>query len=279
MTIPESDESIFEQALRADLPSAEQEARLRRRLLTAGIVAGSGLAASSAAAGTSVGLVGQLAAKVAALSWPATLVLTTAVATPIVALPVWLAPKLERRTNAPEPGAASRATAGAARLAAARSNGAAEPARAATSDGALAVEEQGPAVEEQGPAAEEQGLAAEPKALAATSSPSTRLSGKASSGEPSDSLAASAPTSTARSAAVWPAAEPDATNAPASPPNASTLRAETELLDRVFAELRAGHQARAAALITEHEQRFPNGLLRQERERARARLKTNLKGE
>jgi len=60
---------------------------------------------------------------------------------------------------------------------------------------------------------------------------------------------------------------------------ASTLAAETKLLDRAFAELAAGNQAAAAALIAEHERQFPNGLLRQERERARARLKQDFKSE
>lgn len=262
MTIPESDESIFEQALRADLPSAEQEARLRRRMLMAGITAGSALAASSAAASAPVGLVGQLAAKVAALSWPATLVLTTAVATPIVALPVWLGPKFDGRANALAHASASRANAAGSSVAAARSNAALEPAHVASPEPALADDVQA--------------LPAEPKAVVAPSSANARTSSQASSG---DQIERRAPASLASSAEASPAAEPEPANSAASAHNASTLRAETELLDRTFTELRAGHRAAAAALITEHEQRFPNGLLRQERERARARLESNLKGE
>ena len=55
--------------------------------------------------------------------------------------------------------------------------------------------------------------------------------------------------------------------------------AETQLLDRAFAALAANDRASATALVAEHARRFPNGLLRQERERARARLTQELKGD
>jgi hypothetical protein len=50
-------------------------------------------------------------------------------------------------------------------------------------------------------------------------------------------------------------------------------------LDRAFAEIAAGHRASAAALIAEHQRRFPNGVLSQERERARTRLTESSQGE
>ena len=72
---------------------------------------------------------------------------------------------------------------------------------------------------------------------------------------------------------------PEASAAGSEPRNASTLAAETELLDRAFAALAAGDRSTAAALVAEHARRFPNGLLRQERERERARLAPDPKGE
>jgi len=59
----------------------------------------------------------------------------------------------------------------------------------------------------------------------------------------------------------------------------STLAEETRLQDDAFAELAAGHRGRAAELIHEHEARFPAGLLRQERERAKTRLSEMSRGE
>jgi hypothetical protein len=53
---------------------------------------------------------------------------------------------------------------------------------------------------------------------------------------------------------------------------ASTLPAETALIDAAFAALRAGDTATASDLVAEHARRFPNGLLSREREHARERL-------
>ena len=85
------DDSLFEQALKTDLPSADEQARLRKRLLAAGLSVGSGLAATGMAS-AQAGWGATVVAKVLALSWPVTLVLAAAVATPIVALPIWLSP-------------------------------------------------------------------------------------------------------------------------------------------------------------------------------------------
>jgi hypothetical protein len=59
----------------------------------------------------------------------------------------------------------------------------------------------------------------------------------------------------------------------------SSLAEETRLLDRAFAELAGGNRSAAAALIAEHARRYPNGLLRLERERARDRLEQGSKGQ
>jgi len=74
-------------------------------------------------------------------------------------------------------------------------------------------------------------------------------------------------------------AHPTASSESLPPRNESTLAAETQLLDRAFAALAAGDRSTASALVAEHARRFPNGLLRQERERARNRLAQNPKGE
>jgi hypothetical protein len=60
--------------------------------------------------------------------------------------------------------------------------------------------------------------------------------------------------------------------ASAEAPFTTTLREETALMDRAFRALRDGDRAGAADLVSEHERRFPNGLLKRERERARAAL-------
>lgn len=85
---------------------------------------------------------------------------------------------------------------------------------------------------------------------------------------------------------------PRRTEAPAAPsrsefahdaPNdvrsATTLSEETRILDRAFAELAAGNEAAAAALVAEHEARYPRGLLVKERERAKIRLSELSRGE
>ena len=69
--------------------------------------------------------------------------------------------------------------------------------------------------------------------------------------------------------------EPGAPSSQAS----STLAEETRILDAAFAELANGNEARAAELIREHEARFAKGLLKRERERAKARLAEVFRGE
>jgi hypothetical protein len=53
---------------------------------------------------------------------------------------------------------------------------------------------------------------------------------------------------------------------------ASTLAEETRLLDAAFAAIAAHDRARASALIQQHEEHYPSGLLTKERERAKVRL-------
>ena len=241
----DDEDSIFEQALKGDLPSADEQARLRRRLFAAGLSAGSGLAAASAASAQASGGA-TLAAKVAALSWPMTLVLSAAVATPIVALPFWLAPSKAK------PAASASAPLQSPKLAAKVSD-------------AKPVEDE----RVESPIAPVQ-TAAVPLPRAASASVVT--AGHAQ--EPT-----SAPDAPPAVTAFAAPSSADSADSADSARSTSTLAAETALLDRAFAEIAAGHRASAAALIAEHARRFPNGLLSQERERARARLAQNSKGE
>lgn len=238
------DDSRFEQALKGDLPSPDEQARLRKRLLAAGLSVGSGLAATSTAS-AQVGFGATVMAKVAALSWPMTLVLGAAVATPLVALPVWLSPsKTNRAALAPAP-----------------------------------VRGAAPAVPSGAPALSEPERAVVPSAdSGANSDAEVRSAQRAASSGVVSAVHAPEPIPGASSALPAVAAFPVPRSAD-SGARASTLAAETELLDRAFAALAAGQRANAAALIAEHQRRFPNGLLSQERERARARLEQNSKGE
>jgi hypothetical protein len=78
------EDSVLEEALRGDLPSAAVADRMRRRLLAAGVAVGSGTAVSSAAAsgGAATGLV----AKAAGVSWGIKLGFAAVITIPTVGL-------------------------------------------------------------------------------------------------------------------------------------------------------------------------------------------------
>ena len=83
----DSEDSPLEQALRSDLPTDETAARMRRRLLAAGIAVGNGMAVTTAAAaGTAPGFIAGTVAKVSALSWGVKVGFAAAVAIPSVGL-------------------------------------------------------------------------------------------------------------------------------------------------------------------------------------------------
>jgi len=73
------------------------------------------------------------------------------------------------------------------------------------------------------------------------------------------------PAAAASSVAVFPALENRSPE--------STLREETELVDWALSALRSGDTAGARALLQEHAQRFPSGVLVRERERALERVR------
>jgi len=268
MNWDDEEESVFEQALRADLPTLTQQNRMRQRILAAGVAAGTALGSTTVAAATPASFGASALSKLSALSWPAKIGLTAALAAPVagVALPL---------LHAPLPPVAS--------VARAQSNMATPSAKSARSAGQLAARsvpvEAQPSVRSEPPveplvvntvgaaprAAQSAGNNA-PKPSTATATATATL-GNASNAAPSAVIAFDSIPEQSRPSAAEPLR------------NESTLSAETQLLDRAFAALAANDRASATALVAEHARRFPNGLLRQERERARARLTQELKGD
>ncbi len=242
----QDEDSPFEAALKGDLPSGAEQARVRQRLLGAGISVGSGLAASSVAASTQVGWGASAVAKLGALSLAAKVGLIVAVAAPFVAVPVL------RARSAARP----RITGVAVATALAKPHGLPLSAHAAPelapvpALGNVSANEVSPVTPRSTPQ--------RPAAPPARADPSTAALPAVAAFDSLGSADAQAQSESQR---------------------ATTLAAETQLLDRAFAEIAAGHRAAAAALIAEHQRRFPNGLLSQERERARARLEQNSQGE
>lgn len=239
------EDSLLEEALRQDFPSADAQARVRRRLIAAGVAVGNGMAVGSAAAAAGASGAGAslgVASKGLAISWGVKLGVMAAVAVPAVGLLV------ENQLTAP----ASSAPAAVARqvperLPAARP---APPSDGAPRDGAPSV-----------PALAPSPNANEPAPL----SPRSPLNAAVA-------LLAPAP-APAPAAASQPSRGSFEPAEPASPSRVtSTLAEETRLLDAAFAELTLGHTERAAALISEHERRFAQGLLLKERQRAKLRL-------
>lgn len=266
MNFTDDDDSVFEQALRADLPSMSEQNRMRQRLLAAGIAAGTALGSTNVAAATQASFGASAFSKLSALSWPAKLGLAAALAAPAAAVPVIYQPLQgadlvsQVQSSAATVHARSVAkTLSPARLQPSEAPGIAEPTQLA-------------------PAAPEPALPSEASSTARASAPSPGTL-------PSLAAPAPSPTTIGSAAATEPASS--ALEAPSSAPvndalparTASTLAVETQLLDRAFAALAAGDRSTASALVNEHARLFPNGLLRQERERARARIAANSKGE
>ncbi|HYP77616.1 MAG TPA: hypothetical protein VER12_16705 [Polyangiaceae bacterium] len=284
MNFPDDDDSVFEQALRADLPSLSEQNRLRPRLLAAGVAAGTALGSTNVAAAAQASFGASALSKLSALSWPAKLGLTAALAAPVAVLPLAYPP-----------------VAGADLVSHVRSSAAGVRARSA----AIALHPVQLPMSEVSQSSRTTPSLPEPEARLPTTGTarasvptSNTLPAQAPAAiapNPGAAPAAAAPTSAAGPAALAPdkmgsgSAEPSVADfdalaqSPASEApnarNASTLAAETQLLDRAFAALAAGDRRTAAASVAEHARLFPNGLLRQERERARARLATDSKGE
>lgn len=237
---PDPEDSALEEALRGDLPPPEASARMRRRLLAAGLAVGNGVAVTSAAAASaSPGVVAGLVSKGLALSWGVKLGVLAVVAIPSVGLLV--ESQAEPQLAAPPANVAAPASSD-------RS-----PERAT---------ELAPPVTPN----VEVGDALPPAARGAVARDAKITASEAGTPPDADPSAPSQGDFASAEAAVAARA-------------ASTLAEETRILDSALAELAMGRSARAAELIAEHQRRFPAGLLQQERERARARLNEMSRGE
>jgi len=264
MNFPDDDDSVFEQALRADLPSMAEQNRLRQRLLAAGVAAGTALGSTNVAAATQTSFGATALSKLSALSWPAKLGLSAVLAAPVAAVPLVYTPvrAAELVSQVQTSAAAVHARSAAESLSRAQLL----PQAASLSPSAA-------------PTAVPQAKV-EPGAA-----PQANLALRAATPSASDLPPPAMPTSSSvvdtRAASAEPAVAAFDSSASDEPTarNGSTLAAETQLLDRAFAALAAGERNTASALVNEHARRFPNGLLRQERERARERLATDPKGE
>ena len=240
---PDNEDTALEEALRDDLPSPETSARVRRRLLAAGLAVGNGVAVTTAAAaGATPGVAAGVVSKGLALSWGFKLGALAVVAIPTVGLLV---------------------------------ESSAEP--------QLAPPPANAAAQSRGPSPAPGGLAREGSPDYVAPAPETERSPQASREVPQPAVAGPRATPESVTTEALPArpsqidfATPEAAAAARA---SSTLAEETRILDSAFAELAAGNAARAAVLIAEHERRFPAGLLQKERERAKARLGEIYRGE
>jgi hypothetical protein len=237
----EPEDSVFEEALRGDLPSRDTEARLRRRLIAAGVAVGNGIATTAAAGTASGAATTGVLAKVIGASWGIKLGFAAVVAIPAVGL--WV----DARKSAPSVPAQT------AMVAPARPQLDVAPAHVASAP-VLAAE-----------------------GTEASSPEPERPAPKSAKVSPADAPAIgnSASTTTHPSQADFGVPE----GSPRAPQVASTLAEETRLLDGAFAALTAGNLSRAAQLIHEHEVSYPSGLLTKERERAKTRLSELSRGE
>ena len=235
-------EDVLEEALRGDLPTPDVEARVRRRLLAAGVAVGNGVAAGTAGASIAGPGAAGVAVKAAGLSWGLKLGLVAVVGIPTVGL--WLDGRASHSSAAPASVAPP-----------------AQPAEAKPQPAAAAT-----------PNAPSQATEAATPAAARRPQPQPRpAKAQADDAATPDARPSPAHTSQADFAASEQLAH--------APQVSSTLSEETRLLDAAFAALTAGNRAQAASLLQEHERRFPAGLLQKERERAKTRLNELSRGE
>jgi hypothetical protein len=254
-------------ALRGDVPSERDRARVRRKLIAVGVAVSAGSAlsgaamakasaatasagSSTAAAGAGAGVVGaSVGAKLAGFSLAAKISAGVVVLASASALSVY--------------DAGERSSSGDRRPATEAVVAAASP--APSMHDRVAMAPAGPVAEE--PSSIEPSVIVAPAPIAPVAAPARLRSD-----------APRARVGTARSAP--PAAEPvleepvaaPTPEAPASAPLPSALRAEAELLERALSALHAGELESARRALSAHAERFPQGALRRERERAHRQL-------
>jgi hypothetical protein len=251
-------------ALRSDLPEPREAARLRARLTAAGVIAGGVVAAPSTAAGASGlsalgGQAGVISKAAAVLGGSKVLLAAVVLTGSAVPMTVYLASssteKAESRVVARDLEAFER------QVALPGATGSA-PRTVATAERPVATpSKREPArPEATGVARGEPPIALPPAPLPAK----PRAPGPRALAEPANER---------RSEAEAPASAVATFAALERAPAESTLREETELMDRALSALRSGSHEAARRLLGEHAARFPKGALAPERERALERLK------
>jgi hypothetical protein len=225
----------FIDALRDDLPTERDQARIRARLLAAGVIAGAGLAAPGVAAGGAV---------------------ATGLLPKLLALPMFAKVGLAATVI------------GFSAIPVARHTARSEERPPATRISVHEAAPVPPATPTVAPIPER--AAAPPSVEAPDAKPELPRERARSlpefSREPSD---VNTP-SDAVPAVTRPAV--GSFDTPSAPLDEGTLRAETALIEGALAALRAGDTARVRSLLAEHATRFPNGLLVRERQRALSRV-------
>jgi hypothetical protein len=237
MSTREPETDPFIDALRADLPTERDEARVRARLLAAGVIASTGLAAPGVAAGGAAA--GGLLPKLLALPMFA----KVGLAATVVGLSAVPVARYGARNDVTVP--ATQSTVPEARpTAVAAAPTQVEPANVAP-----------PSIE---PAATAKEL---PRERARSL--------------PEFSGVSVAPATPSEAVPVVERPSIGAFEPPPAQLDEGTLRAETALIEGALAAIRGGDTTRARDLLTRHATQFPHGLLVRERERALALSRTS----
>jgi hypothetical protein len=231
MSTGEPENDPFIAALRGDLPTERDQTRIRARLLSAGLLVGTGLTAPGVAAGGAVA--SGLLPKLLALPMLTKIGLAATVAG-LSAAPI---AAYVAHDDATKPKSAPQSA----------------PRDIATVRPALTT--------------------ATPTIATATALPNAEATKASNARSPRERVSSlpefSSDVTPAPALAQVPAGPSVGSfEAPATPGDEGTLRAETALIERALSAIRAGEATRARALLAEHGERFPNGLLVRERERA-----------
>jgi TolA-binding protein len=269
---PELESDAWVDALRADLPDEHDQARVAARLAGLGVFSAGALSTASASAVTSAAATSSgLVARWGALSWAGKIGVSASLSS--LAVGGALALNQAHVAGASHPAVTDPASS-------LRADGARvrDISRAGSSTGRREIEAarpSTPAIPRAVTASAPDTRTAVPLVITSDRASPVAAAAVVNSGSELSSLgSASTPIGVAQfgatPASASSALEPQAAVSPAAP--STTLHEETTLIDAALGALHSGNRALAARLIAEHQRRFPNGLLVEERERARAKL-------
>jgi hypothetical protein len=282
----EFDLEPFTEALREDLPHAADEARLRARLVSAGVLAGVGVVTPSATATAATsGLVSKVVVLPFAVKVGVTLILASAVIVPLVRArggvgerAATSAAQAMKQPPSPRTAVATR-VAGAPRTV----GSAAVPliAPATSSPGQNAPSTPAPGENVDAPERDARPSAASAREAASGMTAAVPRARGANGAAETFEGGRATPSSveTAESAPSVPEAAPAAQGVASFPVisapvlDEGTLRAETALMEQALAAMKRGDLVTARRALAEHTLEFPNGHLAPERERALARIR------